>query len=179
MTVVVFDLGTNIDREESLATALEHLSEHFALGKASSVYSSTPVGMQSQPDFFNMALEVETDREVEEIRGLLREIEDRMGRNRNVPKFGPRNIDIDVLLYGDQVAPERKLPHPQTKTELFVVSPLAELYPEGRHPETGQAWKELNSSLMRGRSAKDAGIVRHSSVSELPLGEKARAHFGL
>ncbi len=177
MTVVVFDLGTNIDREESLASALEHLSEHFTLGKASSVYSSTPVGMQSQPDFLNLALEVETDREVADIRKLLREIEDKMGRNRNVPKFGPRNIDIDVLLYGDQIDPEQKLPHPQTRTELFVVSPLAELYPEGSHPETGQAWRDLNVSLLGGRSAKDAGIVRHSSVSELPLGDKARSHF--
>lgn len=177
MTVVVFDLGTNIDREKSLATAMEHLAEHFDLGKASSVYCSTPVGMSNQPDFFNMALEVESDREVEDIRDLLRQIEDKMGRNRNAPKFGPRNIDIDVVLYGDQVAPERKVPHPQTKTELFVVSPLAELYPDGSHPETGEGWKELNGRLLAGRSQKDAGIVRHSSVAELPLGEKARAKF--
>lgn len=177
MTVVVFDLGTNIDREESLATALEHLAEHFKLGKASSVYCSTPVGMSNQPDFYNMALEVETDQGVEAIRGLVRDIEDKMGRNRNAPKFGPRNIDIDVILYGDQIAPDNKLPHPQAKTELFVVSPLAELYPDGKHPETGQRWQDLNTQLLGGRSQKDAGIFKHSEVAGLPLGEKGRAHF--
>ena len=94
MTLVVLDLGTNIDREESLAIALEHLADHFELKRASSVFRTTPVGMLNQPDFYNVSLEVETDKSIDQIRDIARKIEDEMGRDRTGPKFGPRNIDI-------------------------------------------------------------------------------------
>lgn len=174
MTLVVLDLGSNIDREESLVGALERLSEYFKLSRASSVYRTTPVGMANQPDFFNISLEVETDKSIDEIRDVARKIEDEMGRDRTGPKYGPRNIDIDIVLYGDTVSDEKKVPHPQSTQELFVVAPVAELLPSGTHPQTGQAWKDLRGELMNGRSGKDAGIVRQCGVSELPLGPKAK-----
>lgn len=177
MTLVVLDLGTNIDREVSLATALEHLADHFELGRSSAVYKTTPVGMGNQPDFFNISLEVETDRSAAEIREIANKIEDLMGRDRTGPKFGPRNIDIDVVLYGDSVDPADHIPHPQSTKELFVVGPLAELRPDGKHPETGESWRELRNRLMNGRNPKDAGIVRMFELTELPLGEKAKAAF--
>lgn len=175
MSRVVFDLGTNIDREASLATALEKLSEHFLLSRASSVYNSTPVGMANQPDYLNISLEVETDLGPDEIRKIARDIEDAMGRNRNVPKFGPRIIDIDILLHGETVDAERNLPHVQTADQMFVVLPLAELYPEGRHPVTEQLWVDMRRDLLRGRSPQDAGIRLHGSIDSLPLGPRARA----
>ena len=177
MTLVVFDLGTNIDREASLASALEHLSEHFILRKASSIYRTVPVGMSKQPDFFNVSLEVETDKSVGEIRILTREIEDKMGRNRSGPKYGPRNIDIDIVLYGNLVESEMSIPHPQSRSELFVVAPLAELQPEGYHPESKETWRELKLKLMEGRNEKDAGISVQCTVAELPLGPKAKSCF--
>lgn len=178
MTLVVLDLGTNIDREESLVNALEHLAEHFKLCRASSVYRTVPVGMGNQPDFFNLSLEVETDKSVDEIRQVANKIEDTMGRDRTGPKFGPRNIDIDLVLYDDVVDAEREVPHPQSARELFVVGPLAELRPDGAHPETGENWRELRNRLMNGRNSKDAGIVLEFALSALPLGEKAKAALG-
>ena len=174
MTLVVLDLGTNIDREASLVKALEHLAEHFKLVRASSVYKTTPVGMSNQPDFFNVALEIETDKSVDEIREVARVIEDKMGRNRSGPRFGPRNIDIDVVLHGDLVDAENRIPHPQSTRELFVVAPLAELRPDDKHPETGETWKDLNRKLMGGRSAKDAGVVKEREIGALPLGDKSK-----
>lgn len=179
MTLVVLDLGTNIDREESLAGALEHLADQFRLTRASSVYRTTPVGMSNQPDFFNVALEIETDKAVDEIRDIAREIEDKMGRDRTGPKFGPRNIDIDIVVYGDLVDSEKNVPHPQSRRELFVVTPLSELSPDGKHPESGESWKDLRGKLMEGRSAKDAGIDKQCPLEELPLGEKAKSALSL
>lgn len=177
MKRVVFDLGTNIDREASLAKALELLDEKVRLLRASSVYNSAPVGMANQPDFLNVSLEVETDLQVEDLRRLAREIEDAMGRNRHAPKFGPRIIDIDILLYDDLVDPSLNIPHEQTQTQLFVVLPLAELYPEGRHPESGLLWAELRQTLLRGRTARDAGIERVGGVDGLPLGPRAQSRL--
>lgn len=175
MTLVVLDLGSNIDREESIVGALERLTEQFQINRASSVYRTVPVGMANQPDFYNLSLELETEKSIDEIRDVLRAIEDEMGRDRTGPKFGPRNIDIDIVVYGDTVSTEKKVPHPQSASELFVVAPMAELSPEGVHPETKQTWKELRSELMEGRSDKDAGIVKQCAVGDLPLGPKAKA----
>lgn len=179
MTVVTFDIGTNIDREASLVDALERLSEKFELKRISSVYSSTPVGMANQPDYFNISLEVETDMSVEDIRSTVRGIEDAMGRNRSGPKFGPRIIDIDIVLFGALVDEDQKVPHPQSEAELFVVMPLAEVCPDGRHPVSGLSWTELRRKLLAGRSPKDAGIARHSAIGALPLGPRASAQLGL
>ena len=175
MTLVVLDLGSNIERETSLATALEKLAEKFSLRRASAVFKTSPVGMSNQPDFYNLSLEVETDKTVEDIRSIAREIEDEMGRNRTSPRFGPRNIDIDIIVYGDLVDAEKKVPHPQSTRELFVVGPMADLAPEGKHPETGETWKSLLAKLIEGESEKDAGIVKLHEASSLPLGEKAKA----
>lgn len=174
MRRVIFDLGTNIDRETSLAEALERLSHKFSLKRASSVYVSAPVGMANQPDYFNLSLEVETEMSVEQIRQTARDVEDGMGRNRSGPKYGPRIIDIDILLDGNTIDPDSSIPHPQTKTQLFVVLPLAELYPDEKHPELDKTWSELKRSLLAGRSAKDAGIAKQCDLESLPLSDKVK-----
>lgn len=178
MALVVLDLGTNIDREESLVGALERLADHVNLRRASSVFKTVPVGMANQPDFYNVSLEIETDKSVDELRDVARQIEDDMGRDRTGPKFGPRNIDIDIVIYGDMVDSEKKIPHPQSTRELFVVAPMAELMPESMHPEAKKTWKELRAELMGGRSDKDAGVVKQGPIDQLPLGPKARAALG-
>ena len=102
-------------------------------------------------------------------------IEDEMGRNRSGPKFGPRNIDIDIVLFGDLVDAERRVPHPQALGELFVVAPLAELRPDGCHPGTKEPWREVRATLLDGRSGQDAGVVKQCDLKDLPLGDKASA----
>jgi 2-amino-4-hydroxy-6-hydroxymethyldihydropteridine diphosphokinase len=178
MTRVVLDLGSNIDREASLVSALERLADHFKLVRASSVYKTVPVGMSNQPDFFNVALEVETDKSIDDLRAILAQMEDAMGRNRSGPRFGPRNIDVDIVLYGDSVDTEKRVPHPQSLHELFVVVPLSEIRPDGSHPETGESWKEIRGRLLDGRSGQDAGVVKQCELSALPLGEKTKAALG-
>lgn len=174
MPVAVLDLGSNIDKEDSLAKALEYLSDVITLRRCSPVYLSAPVGMANQPDYLNLSAEIETDLGVEELRVALRGIEDAMGRNRDVPKYGPRIIDIDILLYDSLVDDALGVPHPQTEAQTFVVLPLADLYPDGQHPKLGKGWTELRRDLLRGRSPQDAGIRLHGAVGTLPLGPKAQ-----
>ncbi len=179
MSIAVLDLGSNIGGEGSLARALDELASRVALRRSSPVYISAPVGMANQPDYFNLSVEIETEKGVDDLRTLARSIEDAMGRNRDVPKYGPRIIDIDILLYDDLVDESKNVPHSQTENQTFVVLPLADLYPEGSHPKTGIDWTELKKSLLGGRSAQDAGIKLHCSVESLPLGEVARQALGI
>lgn len=174
MTLVLLDLGTNVDRERSLVRVFQHLAEEFTLRRCSSIYRSKPVGILEQPDFFNLAVEIETDRSVDEIKTIARGIEDKMGRDRTQPKFGPRNIDIDVVCYGDLVDEKSRIPHELSTTELFVVAPIAELYPDGVHPKTGETWRELKERLMAGRTPAEAGIVREAPIDSLALCDSVR-----
>ena len=177
MTLVALDLGSNIDREESLTKAVEELSKIYTLKKMSAVFKSVPVGMSNQPDFLNVSLLMETEDDVVAIREKLKSVEDGMGRNRSGPKYGPRNIDIDLVVYGDLVDEELRVPHPQSKTELFVVVPMADLDPDGKHPETGETWSAARGRLMAGRTGKDAGIVLECQANELWLPENLRPLF--
>lgn len=177
MTLVTLDLGSNIESEESLTQAIEKLSEIYAVKKISNVFKSVPVGMSNQPDFLNVSLVLETEDSIATVRGNLKSIEDQMGRNRSGPKYGPRNIDIDIVLYGDLVDAEQKVPHPQSQTELFVVVPMADLDPDGQHPETGETWSDSRRRLMGGRSGKDAGIVLECQAYELWLPAGLRPLF--
>ena len=139
------DLGTNIDREASLRKALELLRREFGEIRNSVAFETPPVGFTDQDAFYNMAVELETELEPDAIRVRLRELEDEMGRVRTSNKYGPRNIDMDLILYGDQIG--EKLPHPQLREQLFVLLPLLELIPDGTDPATGTALKEYSARL--------------------------------
>lgn len=174
---VVFDLGSNLERELSLAKAIDLISKRFVIRKSSSIYESSPVGIKEQPDYLNMALEVESKAKVTDIRASCRGIEDALGRDRSAPKYGPRLIDIDILLYDSLVDLDLKIPHPQTASELFVVQPLSELYPEGKHPTLGISWPELRDRLLRGHSLESAGIKLYGAVTLLPLTKSPADYF--
>lgn len=174
MTLAVIDLGTNINPESSLAEALDRLSSRFRLRRSSAVYQTRPVGIRNQADFLNLSLEFETTDGVFELRRTLRDMENAMGRDRTAPKYGPRVIDADLLLLGDRVDPQADLPHPQTLEQLFVVLPLCELYPLGRHPGTGQLWKDVAAHLLAGQTPKDAGIQSRGPIDILGLTERVR-----
>ncbi len=127
-------LGSNLgDRWENLARALSALGEVHALSlrKISSVFETAPVGKVDQPDFFNLVLEIETDLSPEKLLVRCLEIETELGRVRH-ERWGPRNIDIDVLWYDDQrvAMVNLTLPHPRMHERAFVMVPLAEIAPE-------------------------------------------------
>lgn len=146
LKTVYLSLGSNVgDREGEIETALKKLhTEDFQIKRVSSLYETAPMYMKDQPNFLNIVVEAQTT--LFPMRLLLRigNIEKEMGRKRVVPN-GPRNIDIDIVLFGRFVVntPQLEIPHPKMAERLFVLEPLAELAPDLRHPLTKKTMKEL------------------------------------
>ena len=137
MTTVYIGIGSNLGRrEENCGKAVKLLSERgIRVIRASSMIETEPWGVREQPRFINMAVEAETSLGPEELLAVLKNIEDELGRVPDV-RWGPRTIDLDILLYGDLVmkTPELEIPHPGMKDRDFVLKPLAEIAPDKVHP---------------------------------------------
>lgn len=149
MTRVYIGLGSNIgDRRRNLERAARELARLGRELKTSSLYETEPVGVEDQPWFLNAVASLETDLWPRQLVRKLKQIEDRLGR---VPgrRFGPRVIDLDLLLYGDLEidVPTLAVPHPRLHLRRFVLEPLAELDPELRHPSLGLRTKEMLERL--------------------------------
>ncbi len=132
-------LGSNLgDREAALRSALELLGEDVVA--VSSFRETDPVGYLDQPRFLNAAAALETELEPRALLERLLEVERELGRTRDGPRFGPRTIDLDLLLYGDRVIDEPGLvvPHPRLAERRFVLEPLAELDPDLVVPGRGR-----------------------------------------
>jgi 2-amino-4-hydroxy-6-hydroxymethyldihydropteridine diphosphokinase len=134
VTTAYVGLGSNLgDREGFLARAIDALrAEPRAEVEAVSAMRETdPVGYLDQPRFLNAVARVETDLGPRELLDRLLAVERSLGRTRDGPRFGPRKIDLDLLLYGDEVVAEPGLvvPHPRLHERRFVLEPLAELDP--------------------------------------------------
>ena len=136
-------LGANLgDREAMLRSALEQLGAEPGIDvmAVSKLRDTDPVGITDQPRFLNAAAAVETDLTARELLDRLLGIERRLGRTREAPRFGPRAIDLDLLLYGDEQIddPGLEVPHPRLHERLFALEPLADLDPDlvvpGRGP---------------------------------------------
>jgi 2-amino-4-hydroxy-6-hydroxymethyldihydropteridine diphosphokinase len=137
MPVIAYiGLGTNVgDSKALLVQAVGLLGEAVRVRKVSSLYHTEPVGFREQDDFLNAVAEIETDRSPDGLLDLCRTVEDRLGRRRTV-RWGPRTIDLDILLYGDLAvnAPALVIPHPRMAERKFVLAPLAEIAPDAVHP---------------------------------------------
>lgn len=139
-------LGSNKgDKLENLRRAIALLREaNLRIKRISSVYRSAPWGYEEQEDFLNLALEVETDLPPLRLLELVKSIEAKMGR-RTPFRWGPRNIDIDILLY-DGISfshPDLVIPHPYLTQRLFALLPLQELAPDVRLPDGSSPFSEL------------------------------------
>jgi len=112
--------------------------------RISSTYETEPVDYLDQPWFLNIAVAAETELPAIGLLKGLRQIEADMGSNKLVPK-GPRLIDLDILLYGDETidTPELQVPHPRMHLRRFVLEPLAEIAPNVRHPVSGLSATEM------------------------------------
>lgn len=139
MAVAYLLLGSNIgDKEENIKEALLLLREKgIQIKKVSSLYLSAPWGYEQQEDFLNLAVEVETNLPPRDLLAELKEIERRMGRKETF-RWGPRKIDIDILLYEDLEVKEVDLviPHPRLRERLFALLPLQEIAPCIRLPDS-------------------------------------------
>ena len=134
MTLAYIGLGANLgDREAMLRAALEQLAAEPAIRvvEVSPLRDTAPVGMVDQPRFLNAAAAVETTLSARDLLDRLLAIERRLGRTREGPRFGPRTIDLDLLLYGEERIdePGLEVPHPRLHERLFALEPLAELDP--------------------------------------------------
>ena len=103
---VVIALGSNIDPEAHLELALVELKSRFKVSKRSRWVRTKPLGIQDQPDFYNGVLLMETELELDSLRQELKCVEDLIGRDRSLPKFGPRVIDLDILIWNRKVVDE-------------------------------------------------------------------------
>ncbi|SMO51579.1 2-amino-4-hydroxy-6-hydroxymethyldihydropteridinediphosphokinase [Saccharicrinis carchari] len=103
MNKAIIGLGSNIDAPANLNRAVELLKEQFSVVKVSQWMQTQPIGITEQPVFFNGVLVMETTLELKPLETALKNLEDRMGRDRTRPKFGPREIDLDVILWNGQV----------------------------------------------------------------------------
>jgi 2-amino-4-hydroxy-6-hydroxymethyldihydropteridine diphosphokinase len=128
-------LGANLgDREAMLRSALEQLAAEPEIDvvAVSGFRDTDPVGITDQPRFVNAAAAVDTNLTARELLDRLLGIERRLGRTREGPRFGPRTIDLDLLLYGDEQIdePGLEVPHPRLHERLFALEPLADLDPD-------------------------------------------------
>jgi len=146
MTTAYLGLGANLsDRAANLAEAARRIaSADVRVLRVSSSWETAPRGILDQPWFLNQVIEVETDLSAMQLFHHLQEIEREMGRVR-AERDGPRLIDIDILLYGDQQVsePDLEIPHPRMAERRFVLEPLAELASALRHPVTGKTVQEM------------------------------------
>ena len=130
-TAAYVGLGANLgDREATLRRAVDLLAERVEVTAVSRFRDTAPVGYTDQPRFLNAAARVETDLTPRELLDVLLAVERELGRVREgAPRFGPRTIDLDLLLYGDETIAEPGLvvPHPRLHERAFVLEPLADL----------------------------------------------------
>ncbi|MGA9352566.1 MAG: 2-amino-4-hydroxy-6-hydroxymethyldihydropteridine diphosphokinase [Terriglobales bacterium] len=151
--VAYLSLGSNIgDREANLREAIEQIKAIASMRSLSSFYEAQPVDLPNQPWFLNCAIALETNQTPHELLKSVLAIEAGMGRVRFRDK-GPRKIDIDIVLFGDQSVNDQDLtiPHPAMHERRFVLAPLAEIAPAARHPLLNKAASELLSDLPEGQ----------------------------
>jgi 2-amino-4-hydroxy-6-hydroxymethyldihydropteridine diphosphokinase len=146
-------LGANLgEREVHLARAVHLLAESPAvqISRSSSIYQTAPWGYLEQPDFLNSVLEIETTLDPVPLLELTQSIERRIGRQPGI-RFGPRLIDVDILLYGEQSVrleePDLQIPHPRMHLRAFVLVPLAELAPGLILPAFSAGVEELRDGV--------------------------------
>ena len=138
-------LGSNMgNRQDNLEKALELLSQRLRIEKVSSIYDTEPVGNVNQPRFLNLVCQVYTSLTPIALLTLGKGIESKLGRV-SAKSNMPRPIDIDILLYGDQIieTPELVIPHSRLTERAFVLIPLAQIASDLVHPVNGKTIKEL------------------------------------
>ncbi len=136
MTVAYVGLGSNLGDRESL---IREAAELIGATRLSTIIETEPWGYEQQPKFLNAVAEVDTALTARAFLEQLLEVEGRLGRERPGRRWGPRTIDLDLLLYGDEELDEPGLvvPHPHLEERMFVLEPLAELVPSRRIPGSG------------------------------------------
>lgn len=144
---VFASLGSNEQREHHIRSGVQALHAEYGELRLSSVYQNKAVGFDGE-DFLNMVVAFHTEQTAAEVQACFHRIEADHGRERGLERYSPRTLDIDQILYGDEVLPGYKVPRVDIVKYAFVLCPLAELAPDGIHPLNGlnyrQMWEEFN-----------------------------------
>jgi 2-amino-4-hydroxy-6-hydroxymethyldihydropteridine diphosphokinase len=149
MTTVYLALGSNVgDSRAYIEQAVELLGEKLLRIERAPLYRSKAVGYTDQADFINTALKADTELSPRELLAFIKEVEQRLGRQERF-RWGPREIDIDIILFGRVIHEVRGLtvPHPLFRERDFVLVPLNDIAPEARDPVTNRTPGELLARL--------------------------------
>ncbi|MFN2144490.1 MAG: dihydropteroate synthase, partial [Anaerolineales bacterium] len=171
---IILAMGTNKgDRQGNLAAAVQALAPQVIVRRISSVYSTPPWGYTDQPDFLNIVLTATTSLAPEELLTYLKDLEQQVGRTASF-RWGPREIDIDILDYGGQEFRSERLvvPHPRMHERAFVLVPLSEIVPDWRHPLTGASV----ASLLAEMETDEIKIHTRSLKMTRPTGITLKGH---
>lgn len=143
-TRVYLSLGSNINRQHNITSALNALAEHFGEVSISPVYESESVGFDGSP-FYNLVALIRTTLSVGDLVDTLHAIEEAHGRTRQEKKFASRTLDIDVLTYGELagVIDGVELPRDEIEHHAFVLKPLVDMAPEAHHPSLKISYRQL------------------------------------
>jgi len=157
MSDVYIGLGSNVgDRLSNINKAIELLDSNadITVEKIASFYETKPVGYLNQPDFINTAVKITTGLTPRRLLEVTKSIEERLRREHTV-KWGPRTIDLDILLFDDITMdePHLRLPHPEIKNRAFVLVPLAEIAGSIKH-KSGNTIREMLAKLSDKKGVK-------------------------
>jgi 2-amino-4-hydroxy-6-hydroxymethyldihydropteridine diphosphokinase len=167
MNSVFLLLGSNINKEVNIPEAVALLRSMCRVVKLSPVYETVPMGLKEQPNFFNLAALIETDLDPCQIKEqIIQPIEVKLQRQREADKNAPRTIDLDIVLYNDEVfdyTPSNgrvhHLPDPDILRFAHVAVPLAEIAADKRHPESGQSLSQIAAQLMAEADEKGLNLL--------------------
>ena len=154
MAKAYISIGSNVDAEANIRGAINVLKAQFSEVSLSVIYQNKAVGFDGD-DFLNLVVGLETDLSILDLVDFLHQIEAAQGRNRNSAKFAPRTLDMDLLLYDQEVfeSPSVTIPRNEITQYAFVLQPLFELIPDYRHPllnkTISQIWASFDKSNLQ------------------------------
>ena len=148
MAQVSVSIGSNLERERNIKNALLALSKTFGVLSRSPVYESTAYGFDGPP-FYNLVVIFETVLDVHAVRAEIQAIESLQGRELGKARGGSRSLDLDLLLYGDDVCYDQGLDVPRREIfeHTYILKPLADVLPTVTHPVTGESFGDIWARL--------------------------------
>jgi 2-amino-4-hydroxy-6-hydroxymethyldihydropteridine diphosphokinase len=144
MAQIFLSIGSNIEREQNIISALDKLKHRFGKLELSSIYESEAVGF-SGDYFLNLVVGIDAGISLDALSRFTKALEDQHGRERTGPRFASRTLDIDIVTYNDLLGVYEgiELPRPELYYNAFVLLPLAELRPNLTDPKSGKCYSEL------------------------------------
>ncbi len=146
MASIHINIGSNENREANITTAIDMLRFNFSNIALSDIYESPAQGFAGD-DFYNVGVNATTSLSIHDTSSVLKNIEDKIGRDRKQPKFSSRTIDLDLVLYDDVIDASANLPRDDVLKYAFVLAPLAQLNAELVHPVEKQSYQSLWQSF--------------------------------